>query len=203
MNQPIMVHLAVEDVLSKAVADKILKYSVQSFEIGFVYPMRGKSYLEKKVHAFCRISRHIPHLVIVDLDRDGCAPDLMVKWLRKAPRHGLIFRVAVTEIEAWLMADRLEFAKFIGVPVNALPFDTDFQRDAKEFVVELASKSSKKAVREDIVPSRFSGAKVGANYNKRLIRFVKQVWSPARAGKHSDSLRRAMRSLDEYELRAS
>ena len=71
--------------------------------IGKVYGKSGKPHLQKKIAGYNDAARYGPWFVLVDLDNDAdCAPPLRDAWL---PAPGLCFRIAVHEVEAWLMAD--------------------------------------------------------------------------------------------------
>jgi hypothetical protein len=71
--------------------------------------------------------------------------------------------------------------------------------NAKAFLIELARRSPRKQLRSDIVPNEGSTARVGPDYNGRLIRFVESTWDPNAAKELSPSLRRAMEVLDDFE----
>jgi hypothetical protein len=133
--------------------------------------------------------------VLVDLNCDAdCAPILRGEWLPRVARL-MCFRVAVREIEAWLLADRERFARFLGVPVARIPFEPETVADPKRFVVDLARRSNKREIREDLVPRPGSGRVVGPGYTSQLSDFVQRVWRPEAAAETADSLRRALDCL--------
>jgi hypothetical protein len=67
--------------------------------------------------------------------------------------------------------------------------------------VDLAARSRRRAIREDMVPRSGSGRSVGQAYASRLIEFVDGYWRPEMAANNSDSLRRCCERLDEIVAR--
>lgn len=82
---------------------------------GTVYGRKGKPYLRQKIDGFNQAARYSPWVVVVDLNAEAdCAPSLCAQWLPD-PAPNLCFRVAVREVEAWLLADGETLARFLGV----------------------------------------------------------------------------------------
>jgi hypothetical protein len=104
-------------------------------------------------------------------------------------------RVAVRAVESWLMADVESISDFLAVAPSRLPLDPDLDPYPKQTFVNVARKSRKRAIREDIVPRQGSGARVGPGYAGRLIEFATQHWRPDQAAQRSDSLRRCLDAL--------
>jgi hypothetical protein len=78
-----------------------------------------------------RAARFSPWIVLVDLDLDAeCAPPLRKSWLSK-PSHYMCFRIAVRAIEAWLMADRERFARFLSIDIARIPRDVEAVKHPK------------------------------------------------------------------------
>ena len=197
MNLDISINLAVEDDLSEAVLRKLLpaKYTVSD-----CYKKRGFGYLKKNIRGFNNAAKGMPFLVLTDLDREECPPKLIKEWLSDStPHHNLLFRVAVREVESWVLADRDPFAKFLGIKKEQVPVDVDEIDDPKEYLINLVRKSRKRRLREDIVPTRGSTAKQGPNYNGRLISFVEKVWNPNEAMHTSLSLQRAIKAVKKFQ----
>ena len=81
-------------------------------------------------------------MVLTDLDDGPCPSDLIGGWLT-SPRHpNLILRVAVREVEAWLLADAGNLAKFLGIDEARIPAIPEEIRDPKAMLVELARQLS-------------------------------------------------------------
>jgi hypothetical protein len=137
----------------------------------------------------------------VDLDADaGCAPPLRAVWLPQ-PAPMMCFRVAVRAVEAWLLADREQLARFLGIAASRVPLAPETVLDPKRALVDLAARSRRRAIREDMVPRSGSGRSVGPAYASRLIEFVDGYWRPEMATNNSDSLRRCCERLDEIVAR--
>ena len=75
-------------------------------DTGTVYGLRGKPYLRQRIAGFNQAARHAPWVILVDLDNDAdCAAVLRAEWLPN-PAPELCFRIALREVETWLLADR-------------------------------------------------------------------------------------------------
>ena len=196
MSLPIPIDLAVEDDLSEAVLRKILH---DRYVVGFCYKRGGCAYLKSKISGFNNASKGKPFLVLTDLDTAGCAPTLIKKWLPVPIHHNLLFRVAVREVESWVMADADRFAKFLSIPSTRVPTSVDRIDDPKEFLINLARRSRKRDIREDIVPAKGSTAKQGPNYNGCLISFIRELWQPQEAMQNSPSLERTIRAVESFQ----
>ena len=199
MNGPIPINLAVEDPLSESVLRRLLTDSGKEYAIGTAYSRGGFGYLRRTIRGFNNAARSTPFLVLTDLDEGLCAPELLESWLG-APRHpNLLFRVAIREVEAWLVGDRVGLLRFLGLSRHTqLPQDPDAIEDPKRFIIDLARRSPRRDLKSDIVPAANSTARVGRNYNGRLSDFVKSHWSPSRASATSESLNRAFQAVRAF-----
>ena len=189
------VTLAVEDVLSDAVATKILESC--GFEIAARLRQRGNTYLKQKAPELNRAAaRRRPVFLLTDLDSPkNCPLDLIQSWIKGSPKPGFFFRVAVMEVESWVLADRWAIAHFLSVPVSRIPQQTDEIADPKERIVLLARRSGSRTIREALVPAPESTTPVGNEYNARLIQFVRESWDLERAASVSPSLKRTLERL--------
>lgn len=195
---PIPINLAVEDPLSDAVARKILSSSSGIYEVGVTYSRGGFGYLKSKLEGFNNAAKGTPFFVLTDLDVEECAPKLRAQWLPNGNHPNLVFRIAVREVESWLLADLKNFSAFLGIKTSAMRRSIETIKDPKDFLIRLASKSPRREIRADIVPPRNSARKQGPNYNGRLIEFVEKKWNPIQASRLSDSLDRAIKRLDDF-----
>jgi hypothetical protein len=194
----IWINLVFEDVLSEMVLRKMLSCSRGAYMVHRVHNGSGFGWIKRRIQGFNNAARGVPYLVLTDLDTSECAPVLMRDWLN-VPRHpNLLFRVAVRQVEAWLLGCRESCAAFLGVPRTRIPIDVDAIPNPKRMVVNLAKESKKRDIRLDVAPKEGSTAKVGPNYNGRLISFVQGDWDPAVARENSDSLRRTMDALERF-----
>ncbi len=195
--------LAVEDALSNAVSTKILKH----FGIEIVQRIpniyQGNSYLQRRAVELNRSAAGPPYMfMLTDLDSpQNCPPQLIQSWVRGPLNSGFFFRVAVMEVESWIMADRSALAKFLSIPVNRIPSNTDDIDNPKEFLVSLARRSKKTRLRDRLVPApRATTAIVGPEYNNCLSEFVQTHWDLARAAVVSPSLKRTLDCLRGAQL---
>jgi hypothetical protein len=194
----IHVNLVVEDDLSESVLRRLLRDSRQHYEVASVLPGSGFGYIKKRIVDLNRAAAGANYLVLTDLDTGQCAAALLRDWLPQPRHRNLLFRVAVREVEAWLLADRAEFASFLGVVERRIPQDAEQMDDPKAHLIALARRSRYRRVREDLVPAVGTTAKQGPGYNSRLAEFVDSRWDPHRAGQRSNSLRRLIERLANW-----
>jgi hypothetical protein len=197
----IIITAAVEDILSEAVLRRVLDQIEKSYAIGLILSGNGKGYLKTKASGFNNSAKGSPFLLLVDQDTAAdCPPSLIASWLNKQPCHkNLLFRVAVMEVESWVMADRGALSDYLGVALNKIPTNVEAIANPKEFLVNLARSSRSKTVRDDLVPREQSTARVGPNYNGSLIQFVQSHWRLGAAMGNAPSLERMHKRLMEFE----
>jgi hypothetical protein len=133
-------------------------------------------------------------LVIVDLNHEECAPSMRASWLPSPAPH-MFFRIAVREIEAWLLADRQSLARFLAVPLTKMPANPDGLDDPKRALVDLSRFSRRRDIREGMVPTVSSHREVGPLYDSSLSEFAETKWNLDAAADVSDSLARCIASL--------
>jgi hypothetical protein len=195
----IPINLVFEDVLSEAVLKQMLKQSQRPFLVGDCFNQRGNDQIQKKISGFNNAAKGMPYLVLTDLDNADCPLVILSEWLTQPKHPNLLFRIAVKEVEAWLLAHREAFAKFLGISVDLIPGDADRIPDPKLLLINLARRSRKRKLREAIVPELNSTAKIGKDYNNQLIQFVNKSWQVASAQTNSPSLERAMNALINFQ----
>jgi hypothetical protein len=202
----IPINLAYEDDLSLEVLLRLLQSpsllsSEKRFCVGKQLSGRGYGYLKRNIFGFNDASKGMPYLILTDLDTRECAPSMIREWLPVTRNHNLIFRIAVREVESWLLADRFGFAKFLGIARDILPKNPDDLSDPKAHLINLARISRKRDLREDILPRIRSTAKQGPAYNEQLVSFVREAWNPSKACLHSPSLERTLKALEVFAPR--
>jgi hypothetical protein len=195
----IAINLVFEDSLSGSILQKLLDNSHKNYLVGYRYDSGGYGWMKKRINAFNKAARGMSYFILTDLDQCECAPVLIDQWLIGNIHHNLIFRVAVRQVESWLLGCRTLFAKFLGVRESLIPRNVDEITNAKIFVIDLAKRSPRKQLRLDIIPEEGSTARVGPDYNGRLIKFIESTWDPNIAKELSPSLRRTMEALDEFQ----
>ena len=159
MSEHIPIHLVVEDELSETVLRAILRQSGRPFAVGAAYRRGGFGYLRANVKGFNHGAKGTPYFLLTDLDKNECAPTLIREWLTVPLHPNLIFRVAVHEVEAWVLADREAFAYFLGIPTRNIPSEVDSIQDPKGELVSLARTSPKRDLRNSLVPRAGSTAR--------------------------------------------
>jgi len=188
-----MISAAVEGIVDEAVVRRLIAHAGGT--PGAVYGRQGKSLLRQRIAGYNNAAQRVPWIVLVDLDRDAdCAPPLRNAWLPQPASH-LCFRVAVREVESWLLADVERLADFLGVSRSRVPAQPESLNDPKETLVNLARTSRRRDIREDLVPRPEGGRRVGPAYSSRLIEFVSGRWRPEIAARRAESLRRAIACL--------
>ncbi len=196
----LFVDIAVEDALSDAVLRATIQQTRNDLVVRHSYSRGGFGYLRKTIRGFNNAARAAPFVVLVDLDQAECPPCLVADWLQCSKHPNLVFRVAVREVEAWLLAHREAFAKYLGVAASKIPLTPDVLSDPKQFLVNLARRCRSRTLREAIVPRPGSTAVVGPDYNGALIEFVEQSWNADAAAANSASLRRAIAALAQFQF---
>jgi hypothetical protein len=109
----------------------------------------------------------------------------------------MCFRIAVREVESWLLADRESLAAFLGVAESRIPLQPEALANPKETLVNLASSSRRRPIRIDMTPRPASGRSVGPAYTSRLIEYTQSNWRPDIAARHADSLLRLCNRVTE------
>ena len=184
---------AVEGNADEAVARRLIGHA--GGRVGNVRVGNGKAHLRRKIAGYNSAARYWPWFVLVDLDSDAnCAVALRSAWL-PSPSARLCFRIAVREIEAWLMADAESLGRYLNVEQGIVPPDPEGLPDPKAAMVNLARHSGSRKVREGMAPGAQSGSPVGRAYTGRLIDYAQTAWRPDIAACRSESLRRAIECL--------
>jgi len=185
-----------EDALTWAVIQKLLVQYPEHFQIQGNIPCGGFGRIRKKIKAYNNAAKNNYFFIITDLDDDECAPTLLKEWLPEGPNQKMLFRVAVREIEAWLLADRENFAKFIGVSKDLITMKPDDISDPKNEIISLVRRKSRRSLRNDIVPVN-QHDQHGFGYNAQLGDFVNNHWDITNASKYSPSLEKAVKALQK------
>ncbi len=188
--------LVIEDQLQRLVARKLIEQQ-NMLSISRELSEGGNQYIKSNLKKFNEAAEFaLPFVVLTDLDAYDCPLVLLREWLPFKRHKNLLFRIAVREVEAWLLADRINFAKFLGVPVSRITTDPEGIPKPKEFIFELARRSKKHSIKEGIPPK--GTAKTGQLYNPLLAQFVLQHWSLETAAEHAPSLAKFALRLEEF-----
>ncbi len=200
MNAPLPIYLAVEDELSEHVLRRLLKERPVPYAIGPVLQRGGFGYLKKQSPAFNNMARAVPVLLLTDLDNHPCAPALIDEWLT-GPRHpDFLLRVAVREVESWLLAAESGLSNYIGVGGRCLYDAPEALKDPKMELLKLAWSCPRREKREAIVRRDSNGRLLqGPAYNAILGDFVYQGWQVKNAVRACPSLKRLINALEALE----
>jgi len=187
---------ACEGILDQAVLERVARES--GLEFSWVQVAGGKAALDSRLGSFVATARSVPFLVLRDLDLDAACAPALVQRLVPHPTSGFRLHVAVHKIEAWLLADREGIAGELGVPASRLPLRPDDLSEPRAEILALARRSRRARVTLDLLPSS-PGARVGAGYTARFVRFVAGAWNPNRARARSPSLDSLLRYLERSD----
>ena len=189
--------LVVEDAASEAVLRRILADLAPAWTVALVDNCGGATPMRSKLQRYRNTSHVLPHILLTDLDNAECASALMAAWgvVSEPPR--LLFRVAVREIEAWLMGDRAGTAAWLQVPATKVPMQAEAQPDPKQTLLALGRASKSRRLRAEFCPAPGSSASQGPLYNDHIRRFVQQDWNLAAARAVVPSLNRACCRISE------
>ncbi len=198
MSQTVPLNLVVEDELTEQVIRRVLA-DFPHFHTQVVYSRGGFGYIRKNIGGFNLAAKAVPYLVLTDLDANPYPPALIQEWLPQGLKPNLIFRVAVRQVEAWLLADKFRLADFLRVDNRLIPSTVEDLQNPKLTLINIARKSRNRDVRKDICPRDQSTSKIGPNYNGRLSHFVASSWNPSDAGNHANSLNGLLRRLRDFQ----
>lgn len=190
--------LVAEDDLSMAIAQRVVAASDRDFEVASRFVARGFGNIKRSMLKYCQASHVTPHVVLTDLDQEVCPVALRGAWDVQALPRTLLFNVAVREIESWLLADRIGFAKFLGVPPIKLPAQPEAVMQPKETLMSIVRRSRSRRLAAELVPAAGSAARIGPLYNERLCRFALSDWDIGAAAVASPSLQRMRSRLEQF-----
>ncbi len=199
---PIGIHLAVEDDLSEVMLRRLLRARPVSYAVGAVFKQGGFGYLRQKTPAFNNMAKACPVILLTDLDRRPCAPELIAERLKQPKHPDFLLRVAVREVEAWLLACDEALGAYLAVR-HFRPFASpEALDDPKLELLKLAEGSSKRGIREAMARRDTGGnLRQGPAYNSTLGEFVERIWKPRVAASRCPSLKRVLTALEQLESR--
>jgi hypothetical protein len=193
--------IATEDELSEAVAQRLVADMQPALHVAQTLRRNGFGYLRSKMSSWCELARNQPVFLLTDLDMKSCPAELVQQWRGglNLPTN-LVMRVAVREVEAWLLADHNAMRQLLGER-GRLPGEPDTLTDPKQSLLQLAARYAPRDVREDLVQQSGAMSSQGIGYNARLVNWVQTCWRPELASDRSPSLRRARVRLQELAQR--
>ena len=192
----IPIALATEDELSEAIALRLIEELKKPHYVAHKLRRGGFGYLRSKMDSWVQMSQYQIMLVLTDLDHAKCLVEYRDEWLpHKTLPANLVFRIAVREVESWVLADHHGMRKLIGTK-GVLPKDPDQLVDPKQTLLGIA-KLAPKNLRNDLMRNVDGHLQPGLGYNAQLTQWIKTSWSPERAAERSPSLARARKRLQE------
>ena len=182
-------------VLRKALASRPAEYF-----IGAVYSNAGFGYLKKQAGAFNNAAKGCPFLLLTDLDQHVCPPVLIRSWLDQPLHEHFLLRVAVREVEAWLLADVRNLARFLRIRREPVLIPPEQIPDPKRELLTLAWSSSSRDIREALVWQDEHGQfRQGPDYNGRLSIFIQNHWDIQLSRTKTRSMEALFRALGRLE----
>lgn len=203
----ISVYISAEDPVTKAIVERLLEFSSPNFRVFKDVPARGGE-IKSKIKALNNLAKTKPVILLVDLDATACAPMLKRELLNGEEQSAnFLINIAIDEGEAWLMADRKGFAKYIGVDETLIPQSSMQKMGGMKKMIEMtfnvksswmlthtiANQSRYAELREQISTS--GEATKGKEYNSAILPFIKNKWNIQEAMNNSDSLVRMVNRL--------
>ena len=193
-----MFFIVCEDQLSEVVMRKMIAH-YSSFNRFNIVPLgkRGRGYIQAKINDL-NSNGNFPFFILADLDMDKCAPGLIRQWMRKPCRRNMVFRIAIREVESWLLADIEGFSRYLKIEHSFVRKEVnspDLLINPKEKLISLVDRCKSNALKNDIVRKERSAYRQGPGYNSRLADYVINYWDIERAAVLSDSFKRAINSL--------
>ena len=202
MKVRIPINLAVEDLLSEIVLRRVLNERSVVYDVGYVYGLRGFGYLRKKTPSFNNAAKACPFLLLTDLDKGDCAPTLLAEWLGRGRdvHPNFVFRVAVREVESWLLADETSLAMSFGIKQMSLPQEPEDLPDPKLTLLKLATQA-RRDIREAVVWQDDESGRLmqGPDYNGALATHVRDAWGVRKSAARCPSLSGLFRALERLE----
>lgn len=196
----VYLHLLVEGYLDEQIVRKIMG-KFPYITVMSCLGKRGKSYIGQNIQGYNRatLSPNFNCFCLIDLDQEECPIELIHKLLPEGRHADFMLRIAVREVEAWLIADRQNLAQFLGVSVSQIPQTPDKCPQPKAAIISAARKSTKRDIKRDLLPVEGSGSSEGKNYTSQMLKFITQHWDIDTAVQHSESLRRAIGAIQNFQ----
>lgn len=134
--------------------------------------------------------------VICLADTDGkCAPAWLAACNLPVVPDNFFLRLAVSESENWVIADRQGFADFFGVKVSSIPAQIAPTVDTKLLLLN-SLKGARLPFRTEMLTVQKRLVRPGTGYNMHLANFVSSTWDYRRASVSSESLQRSVARLE-------
>jgi hypothetical protein len=185
------IYVAVEGITDQAVAERLVSLAGGQIE-SLIFPKGGKTELRKKILAYNEAAKLHPWFVLTDLDSpERCPVEYAKSWLSN-PSNQMCFRVAVSQMESWLLASRRTFARYLSISEALIPLEPEKIKNPKLEIISLANRSRSLKIRQDMVRN----GSIGPLYSHHIIRYIHKYWDIEEARKNSESLDRCIHALN-------
>ena len=200
-----LIRYAVEDDPSEAVAIKLINQEKNNNckvrELGG--SGRGYPSIFKRLDEYNETSKDSgePVIIFIDLDNIRCAPRLLGNLQKshpikdRQPPNKFQIRIAVREVESWLLADKQGMETYFGISQNAIHPSPEKLRDPKQELLNLIKGKAKAKFKRAMLPK--GKGTIGTGYNDYLVDFINTVWDSTRACANADSLVRAIKRIKQ------
>lgn len=195
---PAYINIVFEDRLSAAIIERLLEFSPKKVEINRRISGYGSGYIRKRISAYQKASQYEPFFILLDADNEDCALNVLNALVPPGLRQPkCLLRIAVREVEAWLLADAKGISRFMGISEALVNRSPESLADAKGHLLGLARRSRKKEITEGLLPAPRTSAVIGPEYNQVLSVFVERNWDVRAAARRSESLSRALGAVEK------
>lgn len=135
--------------------------------------------------------------------------ELRLKNWRNFGNDYATINFAVDEAEAWLLADRISFAKYFNIPVKTVPTRNALSLEIADIMpyktslyilIELVPLSNNRAIKSVLAYDR--PGKKPSTYNSVGGEYISKYWNIEDAIKNSESLERAVKRIKAMLIRA-
>ncbi len=198
MTHSLEVALVVEDLLSLYVMEKVMAHTKRGYKVLRPLVEGGSDKIRSAINKYRTASHALAHVVLADLDKVPCASTLRQQWGVATLPDAMLFRVAVREVEAWVLADRAGFASFAGIPQSKVSQAPETLADPKQALINLVRQSRNRRLVAQLVPEQGTSMSKGPMYNERLGQFVREKWDVTAAMQAAPSLQRTVNRLQHF-----
>ncbi|PKN22589.1 MAG: hypothetical protein CVU24_16435 [Betaproteobacteria bacterium HGW-Betaproteobacteria-18] len=188
-------NIIIEDILSEAVMKRLLAYVKYAGNTTYRCTC-GNGKIKANVDKYKAASRVVPHIILTDLDRYLCPSALLAAWGVSNLPPTMLLRIAVREVEAWLLSDRNGIASFLHTAIEKVPFLPETEYDPKQTLFSVVRKSRKRRLVEGMIPQ--PGAHIGPLYNEYMCDFALNHWQIGAAVKNAPSLTRNISRISAF-----
>ena len=145
-----------EDLLTASVIKRLVNEFNDKITITQEINAHGFGKIKRDILKYNNAAKNKPFLIITDLDKKECAVSLIEDWFNNTEKEPeLIFRVAVKEIDAWILADKKGIAKTLNISPDIIPSEPEKIDNPKELLMQLAKKIKKQKNQRRISTKRF------------------------------------------------